>query len=288
MTLPDLEHQFVTTNGVKLHVVTSGPKEGPLVVLLHGFPEYWKGWKSQIPALVKAGYRVIIPDQRGYNTSEKPPKISDYDIDLLAQDILGLIDHEGREKAHIIGHDWGAVVAWWMGIHHSERINKLAILNVPHPLVMRRHLLTNPTQLKKSWYILFFQIPKVPERLFARNGGKKMLDALKATSNPGSFTDEDLAGYAESWANKGCPTAMVNWYRAMMRRVAQSQESQRVSVPTQMIWGKQDVALGSEMAAPSIAYCDQGQLEIIEEATHWVQHDAPQRVNKILLGFLKD
>ena len=115
-----------------------------------------------------------------------------------------------------------------------------------------------------------------------------MLEALRTTSNPGSFTDEDLAGYADSWANEGCPTAMINWYRAMMRRVAQKQEHQRISVPTQMIWGKQDIALGSEMAAPSISYCDDGKLEMIEDATHWVQHDAPERVNQTLLEFLKD
>ena len=288
MNLLNFEESFIETNGVKLHVVTAGPEDGPLVVLLHGFPEYWKGWKHQIPALVEAGYRVMVPDQRGYNTSEKPAKISDYDIDLLAGDILGLIDHAGRDKAHVVGHDWGAVVAWWLGIHHGDRLNKLAILNVPHPIVMRKHLMKNRSQLKKSWYIFFFQIPFIPEQAFIRNGGEKMLQMLKTTSNPGSFSEEDLAGQAQSWANPGCPRSMINWYRAMMRRVASRQEQVRISVPLQMIWGKNDIALGSEMAAPSLDYCDDGQLEMIEEATHWVQHDAPERVNEILIEFLKD
>jgi epoxide hydrolase 4 len=283
-----LEHSFVKTNNINLHVVSAGPKDGPVVILLHGFPEYWGGWKKQIPALVDAGYRVLAPDQRGYGKSDKPPQIQAYDIDILAQDILGLIDHSGQEKVHLVGHDWGAVIAWWIGIHYPERIKNLSILNVPHPSVMQKHLLSNLRQLKKSWYIFFFQIPKLPERAFTQNGGKKMLAMLQSTSNPGSFSDEDLAGYAQNWAIEGCPTAMLNWYRAAMRRGAEKLKNKRVSVPTQVIWGMGDVALGSEMAAPSVDYCDEGHLEKIQDATHWVQHDAPEHVNRLLLSFFAD
>ncbi len=163
-----MQTHFITANGIKLHVQTDGPENGTSVVLLHGFPEFWYGWRRQIPALVEAGFRVIVPDQRGYNLSDKPKGVAAYDVDVLARDVIGLLDHFGIQKARLVGHDWGAVVAWTVALQHPDRLEKLAILNVPHPDVMTRFVLGNPAQRKKSWYVFFFQLPFV-EWILSRN-----------------------------------------------------------------------------------------------------------------------
>lgn len=160
-------HTTISTNGVNLHVAQAGPADGPLVILLHGFPEYWASWRQQIPILASAGYRVWVPDQRGYNLSDKPAEITAYNLDQLALDVVGLIDAADAEKAFVVGHDWGAAVAWWLGIKHADRLEKLAILNLPHPAVLRRRFRTHFSQLRKSWYMFFFQLPWLPERFLS-------------------------------------------------------------------------------------------------------------------------
>ncbi len=282
-----LEHTFINTNGIRLHVVQSGPIDGPLVILLHGFPEFWYGWSKQIPALTAAGYRVWAPDQRGYNLSDKPKGIDAYTLDRLAADVVGLIDASGRDKVLLVGHDWGAAVTWWTALKYPERLTKIAVLNVPHPTVINRMLRSNFAQLRKSWYIFFFQIPWLPETLASLNHWRAGLQMLKASSRPDTFSEADLDRYREAWAQPGAYTAMLNWYRALVQRRPDTRlASVRISVPTLLIWGVQDVALGREMAQPSIDLCDDGRLVFIEEATHWVQHDEPARVNQLLLEFL--
>src|SRR5215213_5592847 len=159
----DLEHSTIRTNGIRLHVVQAGPKSGTPVLLLHGFPEFWYGWKKQIPALVDAGCRVIVPDQRGYNLSDKPKGIKNYRVDEMVKDIVGLIDALDYEKVNLVGHDWGAGVAWMLAHQHPERLHRLSIMNVPHPLVMRRFVQRDFEQMRRSWYIFFFQLPWLPE-----------------------------------------------------------------------------------------------------------------------------
>jgi pimeloyl-ACP methyl ester carboxylesterase len=281
--LPPLRERFVTAHGVHLHVVEAGPQDGQLVVLLHGFPEFWYGWRRQIGPLAEAGYRVMVPDQRGYNTSDKPPRVADYRIETLAADVLALIAETGREKAHVIGHDWGAVVAWWLGSHHPQRVERLAILNVPHPAVMRRHLLTNLRQLRRSWYIFFFQLPWLPERALRRGLAER---ALRGTSRRGTFSEEDVARYREAWAQPGAMRSMVNWYRAAIRGAARARGPWRIPVETLVLWGVRDVALGREMVGPSLALCDRGRSIFFEKATHWVQHEEAEAVNTHLLRFL--
>ena len=153
--LGGMRSQIVRTNNINLHVVTDGPESGSSVLLLHGFPEFHYGWRKQIPALAGAGFHVIVPDQRGYNLSDKPRGVYAYRVDTLVQDLLGLFDHFEIRQARLVGHDWGAMVAWAVAIHHPERLEKLAILNVPHPDVMTRFILTNPAQRRKSWYVFF-------------------------------------------------------------------------------------------------------------------------------------
>lgn len=274
------------TNGVNLHVVMAGPPDGPLVLLLHGFPEFWYGWRKQMPALAAAGYHVWAPDQRGYNRSDKPAGVDAYRIDTLAQDIVGLIEASGREQVYLVGHDWGAAVAWWVAGNYPARVKKLAILNVPHPAVMRRAVLEDAEQRQRSWYIFFFQLPWLPEQSLAREGYTNLMRALKGSSRRGTFTDDDIAAYRQAWSQPGAVRAMLNWYRAAVRGQARPVALGRITVPTLMIWGARDTALSRSMAQPSIELCDNGRLVFLEEASHWVQHEEPAQVNQLLLDFL--
>lgn len=285
MTEPQVDHQFFDVNGVKLHAVLAGPEQGPLVILLHGFPEFWYGWRQQIDVLANAGYRVLVPDQRGYNTSDKPSGIRNYGIDVLAGDVVGLIDAMGREKAVVVGHDWGAAVAWWTAITHPDRVERLVIMNVPHPIVMQKHL-RGLKQMRKSWYMFYFQLPWMPERGFLKGDSRRALRGIQKTANPGTFSDADMEHYREAWQQPGAMTGMINWYRAAFRVKPSRADSVRVKPPTLVIWGMKDQFLGSEMAQPSVDYCEDGRLERIDEATHWVQHDEPERVNRLLLDFI--
>jgi len=288
-----LEHKTIKANGVNLHVVLAGPRNGKLIILLHGFPEFWYGWRKQIQPLAEAGYRVIVPDQRGYNLSDKPKGVSAYQIDTLARDILGLISASRREKAIIIGHDWGAAVAWHLAIYYPERVEKLGILNVPHPTVMAKTLRKSLSQLCKSWYMFFFQLPWLPEWGLGIRNAQGASELLRRSGKTGTFKDDDLVHYRQAWKQSGALTAMINWYRSAIRsgykKSSNSSPSQtHITVPTLMIWGKQDVALGHEMAQPSIDLCVDGQLIFFEDASHWVQHDKADEVNQLLREFVTE
>jgi pimeloyl-ACP methyl ester carboxylesterase len=278
-------HRTITANGIRLHAVEAGPEGGPLLILLHGFPEFWYGWRHQIEPLAAAGFRVLVPDQRGYNLSDKPKRAAAYNVDLLARDVLGLIDDAGAGKARVVGHDWGGLVAWWLGIRYPERIARLALLNIPHPQVILDSLRKNPAQRKKSWYVFFFQLPWLPERAFRADGFALGVRSLWRSSRPGTFSDADLDLYREAWSRPGAVRSMIHWYRAGVRSRPKLPASLRVSVPTLLLWGTKDRFLGRELAPPSLGFCDDGRLEFFEEATHWIQHEEPERVNEKLLEF---
>ena len=281
------EITYIEANGIKLHVVMAGPKDGQPVFLLHGFPEFWYGWRKQIPSLAEAGYRVIVPDQRGYNLSDKPKGVKSYRVDTLVKDVLGLIDALGYEKVNLIGHDWGAVVAWAFAIWHPERLHKLGILNVPHPAVMFNFLRRgDPEQLRRSWYIFAFQLPWLPETMLRSKNWRGGARVLRGSGKIHTFTNEDIAEYKKAWSQPGAMTAMINWYRALLRYRPRMPKDPRVTVPTLMLWGMQDVALSHRMARPSMDYCDDGKLVFFEDATHWVQHDETEAVNQLLIEFL--
>lgn len=282
-----LEHSTITTNGINLHVVLAGPKDGKPIILLHGFPEFWRGWLKQIEPLANAGYRVIVPDQRGYNLSDKPKGVKSYRVDALAADVLGLMDALGYDKVHLIGHDWGAVVAWTFALLHPERLHKLGILNVPHPSVMLRFLSRDFKQMRNSWYIFFFQLPWLPEHFLRKDDWHKGVRVLLGSSKRGSFHKADILEYKQAWSQPGAITAMLNWYRALLRYRPRMPKDPRVSVPTLMLWGTKDTALSYRMAQPSIEFCDDGKLILIETATHWIQHDEAHDVTKHLLNFIK-
>lgn len=283
-----LEHLSIRVNGLTLRVAAAGPENGPLLIFLHGFPDFWGCWRNQITHFAEAGFRVLAPDQRGYNLSDKPETIAAYGIDTLADDILGLIDWAGRRSTLLVGHDWGAAVAWRLALKYPGRIEKLAILNVPHPRVMKENLKGNPIQLMRSWYMLFFQLPSIPEWGLRFGRFWNLRRTLVGSSRPGTFSEENLKEYIAAWSQPGALTGMLNWYRAGLRHAPAQEGDQRVVVPTLMIWGARDRFLGREMARPSVELCDKGRLELIEEATHWVQHEEPERVNALLEGFFRE
>lgn len=283
-----LRQEKIATNGITLNVALDGPSDGPLVLLLHGFPELWYGWRKQLPVLVDRGFQVAAPDQRGYNDSDKPPHVRDYVLDELAKDALGIMDALGQQKAVVIGHDWGAAVAWWLAIRHPDRVERLVVIDVPHPIVMRKFLFTDPEQMKKSWYMFFFQLPKIPELLLSRNDFEKLAEGVFGTAKPGAFAPQDVEIYKTAWRKPGAMTAMIGWYRAIRSQLLQqpSKDELRVKMPALVIWGKDDVLLSPEMAAASVGYCDHGRLAVIENATHWVHHEEPERVNALILEHL--
>jgi pimeloyl-ACP methyl ester carboxylesterase len=281
--LPVTHGEAQVSGGVRLHYVEAG--EGPLVVLLHGFPEFWYSWRNQLAPLSEAGYHVVAPDMRGYNLSDKPLGWRQYDTDRLAQDIAGLIRHFGAERAHLVGHDWGAAVAYTVAMRHPELLQSLSILNVPHQERMLAGFRTW-RQLRKSWYMFFFQIPGLPEWGIARDDFSFAKRSLRADSRE-AFSDKDLERYVEAWSQPGALTGMINYYRAALRQSPRAAQARLVPIQTRtlVIWGERDRHLGAELAAPLPKWVPNARVERIPEATHWVQHDAPERVNELLMEF---
>jgi pimeloyl-ACP methyl ester carboxylesterase len=271
-------------NGIELDVVLAGPADGPLVVLLHGFPEFSHGWRKQIGPLAAAGFRVAAPDQRGYNRSSKPPGIRAYALDVLADDVLGLATALGRQRFAVVGHDWGGVVAWHLAARNPERVERAAILNAPPLAAARRYARRHRSQRAKSWYVAFFQLPGLPERLLRARDFAWLRSAMSRSSRPGTFGPEDLAAYREAWAQPGALTAMLNWYRALRLPVA---APERVRVPVRVIWGDRDNFLESGLVEAGLGACERGEAFHLARATHWVQHEEPKEVNRLLLGFLR-
>jgi len=280
--LPQLEDLWFERDRVRLHAVAAGPKDGPLVILLHGFPEFWYSWRKQIGPLADAGFRVLAPDQRGYNLSSKPPAIADYAVGNLTADVIAIADQLGTDRFYLAGHDWGAAVAWATALQYPQRLRKLAILNVPHPAVFLRTVRTNPLQMQHSWYMAFFQLPRIPESRFAANNFAMGIKSLVASSRPGTFTPDDLNRYREAWSNPGTVTATINWYRALFRH-RPPPHNPRVHVPTRILWGRRDMFLLPEMAQESLKYCDSAELIWFPDATHWLQQEEPEAVNAALI-----
>ena len=279
--------QLTFQNGaVSLHAVATGPKDGPVVLLLHGFPEFWYSWHKQIDPLAASGFRVIVPDQRGYNLSSKPSGVKSYALSELVSDVIAIADQLGQERVFLAGHDWGAAVAWSVALLHPNRVAKLAILNVPHPSVMRRYLMKNRRQLRKSWYMFFFQLPFLPEAFFAARNFRNGVASLVGSSRPGTFSPDDLALYRAAWSQPGALTAMINWYRAAFRHRMPFPD-RTVRVPTRILWGVRDAFLMAEMAQDSLRYCTQAELITFPDATHWLQHEEPARVSQLLSDFFR-
>jgi pimeloyl-ACP methyl ester carboxylesterase len=283
---PSIETTVRDGDGVSLHVVAAGDPGDPLVILLHGFPEFWYEWNEYIEPLVSAGYRVLVPDQRGYNRSEKPDSIRSYRISKLSGDIRALIGSEDHDSAHVVGHDWGGAVGWDLALRHPEIVDRLAIINAPHPVVFKQVLRSDLRQLRRSWYMLLFQIPRLPEWLFRRTNYESLISAMRESALPGAYTVSDFEQYRRAWAEEGALTGMLNWYRAAFRH-SENPPQKRVQAPTLLVWGEKDEALLAELAPKSLNYCNEGRLEQFPDATHWIPHEYPERVCDLLLDHLE-
>jgi epoxide hydrolase 4 len=279
-----MRHETVVANGLTFHYLTEG--EGPLLLLLHGFPQYSGAWRRQIPALAKK-FRVVAPDLRGYGDTDKPPRVSDYAITKLAADVAGLVRALGETKAVVVGHDWGGAAAYATALEHPEVVERLIVLNCPHPALFLRALTSGTAQLKRSWYMGFFQLPWLPERMM-----RKKVDRLIAASSvkPEVFTAEDRAGFLAAMRKPGAATGGLNYYRAAFRGYSAAKrvfdESRKIAAPTLLIWGDLDHALGKELTE-GMEPLFSGGLEIrhVPDASHWVAEEKPELVNELILGF---
>jgi epoxide hydrolase 4 len=279
----ELREGYAEVGDVRLHYVEAG--EGPLVVLLHGFPEFWFGWRLQIAPLAAAGFRVVAPDTRGYNLSSRPAGIAAYAVDRLADDISGLIRALGAESALLVGHDWGGSIAWTVAMNHPEVVDRLVILDAAHPRQLQEGL-RNPRQLARSWYFFFFALPGLPERV-VRAGRFRFFRRFLRDASP-AYTPQEIDRYVEAWSEPGAATAMIDYYR---RSVRQSQKKaaaalRPISAPTLVIWGQRDRYLGPTLAEPhreDVPNLDR--VERLPNASHWVHHDEAERVTRLLVDF---
>lgn len=283
-------HRTERVNGIRLHWVEAG--SGPLVVLLHGFPEFWYEWRHQIPALAAAGFRVAAPDLRGYSLSDKPRGVDSYRAGRVMDDVAALIGHLGEERAHVTGHDWGGVIAWHLAIRRPETVDRLAILNAPHPAIFAREL-RRPRQMRRSWYVAFFQLPILPEAVFRANGYAMLGRVFRNRAvRKDAYTDDDIRRYVDAASQPGALTAMINYYRAAgrsaFRRASKdSGDGGIVRAPTLVIWGEQDFALGIHNLNGLDRYVPDLRIERIPQASHWVPNDAPEQVNRLLIAFFR-
>jgi epoxide hydrolase 4 len=283
--LRELREGYAEIGGQRLHYVEAG--EGPLIVLLHGFPEFWYGWRHQIKPLAAAGFRVVAPDMRGYNLSSKPDSIAAYDTGQLTADISGLIHERGPGSAMLVGHDWGGSVAWATAMQHPEVVERLAILNAAHPRKLSEGL-HHPGQLRRSWYFFFFDLPELPESVVRADRWRFFRHFLR-DARSGAFTEQDMERYIEAWSQPGAASGMINYYRNSVRQPPKRAEAQirPVQAPTLVIWGDDDRYLGSELAEPDHDDVpDLDHVERLPDASHWVHHDEPERVTQLLTEFV--
>ena len=284
-----LTYRTIAVNDVELAVsVTNVGGERGLALLLHGFPELAFSWRYQIAALADAGYEVWAPDLRGYGESSKPPKVADYSMDFLLADIAALIDASGRDEVTIVGHDWGAAQAWMFAIRRVRPLQRLVIMNVPHPACMRREL-RGVRQLLKSWYIFFFQIPWLPEKLLCARRAKAVGDAFtKSAVDRSRFPDEVTDVYREAALRPGAMRSMINYYRAALRggRASANEALPVIETPTLLVWGLEDVALSKETTDGTDDHVTDLTMRFLPGVSHWVQQEAPEVVNAMVLAWL--
>ena len=286
--MTDLVHRECIVNGLRFHYVEAGV--GPLVVLLHGFPEFWYSWRYQIPALAQAGFHVVAPDLRGYNKSDKPIGSRHYRVDLLADDIVGLIRGMGEQQATVVGHDWGGGIAWKVVSAYPEMVGRLIILNAPHPAAFMRELRTF-TQLRKSWYMFVFQLPYIPEVMFRAFNYAALERAFRRDPvRQDAFTSHDITLYKNAISEPGALTAGINYYRGNFLDFWRGPRwfNEPITTPTLVIWGEQDKYLNDGLLEGLSRWVSDLRIERIPHGSHWVQIDAHERVNELMTQFLQD
>jgi pimeloyl-ACP methyl ester carboxylesterase len=284
-----MDERTVAANGFDFHVLEEGSGDR-LALCLHGFPELGFSWRHQLPVLAGLGYRAWAPDLRGYGaTRPRPTRRRDYATTLLVDDVAALIDAADASEVVLIGHDWGAALAWQFAIEQVRPLDRLVIMNVPHPARFFQQLRTL-RQLRKSWYMFFFQLPFLPEWALGRNGAEAVGKAFTDMAvHPERFDEQTIATYRRAASEPGALRAMINWYRALPfgARAARAAEYPTIETPTLMVWGEQDTALGKELADGTDAYVADLTLRYLPDASHWVQQDQPEIVNAMLTAFLR-
>lgn len=276
----------VVAGGVRFHYATAG--RGPLVLLLHGFPERWFSWRAQIPALAAEGYRVVAPDLRGYGLSDKPA--SGYEITDLAQDVVSLVTALGEETATVVGHDWGGAIAWEAAARHPARVARVAVLNCPHPAVMNHVLRRSWDQFVRSGYMLFFNLPWLPERLIARDRGRSILRMFHGNAvHPEAFSRETLEALRESVASPDDVRPMLEYYRRSVRRALRGALPPYpvIQQPALLLWAERDVVLGNKLIAPHTRVARDLTIRRIVDCGHFVQQERPDAVNALLAEWLR-
>jgi len=287
-----IETLSLNANGIGFHALADGPADGPLVLCLHGFPELGRSWRHQLPALASAGYRAVAPDLRGYGETElRGP----FDLPTLVEDVAALVAVLGRERAVVMGHDWGGAVAWSVAARRPSVVERLVVLNCPPPQILARAIVRSPAQLRRSWYVLFFQLPWLPERRMAANAAEVVGRALVGGSHRReAWTREEVDAYRAAFARPGRAKAAIDWYRAGFRRSVRPRRGRAratVAAPTLVLWGAEDRFLGRELVAPerlrdAFSEGNVPSVVLIEDAGHFVQNEAPERVNDELLRWL--
>lgn len=285
MTTPSTwQHNYVISNGVRLHYVTQG--EGKLMLMLHGFPEFWYSWRHQIPEFAQ-DHKVVAIDLRGYNDSDKPQGLAAYRMDELIKDVAGVIRGLGYDRCILVAHDWGGAIAWQFAYAYPERVDRLIVMNLPHPAKFQQGLQT-PQQLLRSWYIFLFQLPMLPELLLQAGDYQLIAEMFsRAAIDKAAFTPEDLEAYKDAAAKRGALTAMLNYYRNLLQSGSTPREWSKLTVPTLLIWGENDVALGIELTYGTEAYVENLTVRYIPHCSHWVQQEQPQLVNQSMREFLQ-
>jgi pimeloyl-ACP methyl ester carboxylesterase len=277
------KHGYVIANKVKLHYVTEG--EGPLMLMLHGFPEFWYSWRYQIPEFAKY-FQVVAVDLRGYNDSDKPKEQSAYVMDEFIKDVEGVIRGLGHEKCVLVGHDWGGAIAWYFAYTYPQMLEKLIVLNIPHPAKFSQGMRT-PQQLLKSFYIFLFQLPWLPEFLIEFSDYQLLENAFQGMAvDKSAFTAADINAYKHAAAKPGALTAMLNYYRNIFQQNLFNSSWGILEVPTLMIWGENDSALGKELSYGTEAYVRDFRIRYISNCSHWVQQEKPELVNQYMREFL--
>lgn len=287
---PAIRELEIKANGLRFHVLEAGAGDR-LALFLHGFPELAFSWRGQLPVLAELGYRAWAPDLRGYGGTDRPQGLSEYAIEKLMDDVAGLIDASGAKETVLIAHDWGGVIAWYFALRRIRPLSRLIVMNLPHPAIFERVVRTGWRQRLRSWYVLFFQIPWLPERLFRMGRARLVTGAfLGMAVDKSRFPEEVLDVYRRAALEPGALTAMINYYRALVRGGGARRQTSlgfpRIDLPTLMIWGEQDSALGKELTYGTEAFVPDLTLKYLPHASHWVQQDAPDDVNAILREWL--
>ncbi len=279
-----MKHEYGDVNGIRIHYVAEG--DGPLLLLLHGFPQFWWAWRKIIPQLSN-NFKVVVPDLRGYGGTDKPQNVSDYKLSTMADDVVGLIKHLGYSQAFIAGHDWGGAIGWELALTHPKIVEKLVTINAPHPAKFAKAIRSNYKQMGRSWYMFFAQIPKLPEYLIGLRTDKFLKGIFRGQAvNKEVFPNDVLQRYTDEYNKPGVIPASMNYYRAAFRNANSPSSKLPISVPTLIIWGEQDTALSKELTFDMDKFFSAPfKIEYLPDSSHWVLDDKPDKVAELLNNF---